>query len=360
MKTILDVSNIVYSGGTERRLRGFPVGGIRKLLGLINAGIRTGEFVLCFDGGKILKKELLPTYKAGRVPDFSVMAQIDLLKEILYDCNIPFYFDPEYEADDWVYSFCYTLACVGSKDRVVIQSDDRDLACCVTSLVTQKGVTENGRTINRESFESRVVNGKRIPYNTLLIWKLFHGDSSDNYPALKIPGLYFESVANKLVEKVKPLIDQGLPEMLYCDKEIVDGVLKECLEGHPDSVKQKVFDQLRIVFPYLLDVADCDIDEYIAELEKHPPFEVELKHLKLCSNSNVNWKRFEFYCGAFGLNKVNGRYFNKDSPEALQFYQLLELKAKELSQGVIAVERYSQRPRVEPQGETLANMALPI
>lgn len=359
MKEILDISNIVYTGGSDRRIRGFPVGGIRKVLGLIQASIFTRDIVLCFDGGAVLKKELLPTYKAGRVPDYSVMAQIDYLKEICTDCGIPFYWQKDYEADDWIYSFCYFMASTGSDEEIVIRSDDRDLACCITKYVSQKCVTANGPLLTRDNYETQVVRGKVIPYNTLLLYKLFHGDNSDHYGALKIPNLYFEVVAEYLVKSLQPLIDeQGYSEMLYCDQSIVEAALAEHTQNCSELEKKRIATQLRVVFPFLLDVADVSVQQFCEELQTEQRRRLEERHLKMCT-PQIDMQKFNFYCAMLGLNKIRRNQVDHESPEAIQFYKTLELKATALSNGEFAVERYGQLPR-QKSVSAPANMDLPI
>ena len=96
---VLDVSNIVFGGhygSPDYQVMGMPLGGVRKLMGVINSMIMRDDIVLCFDGSKTIKKELMPEYKAGRVPNYAVLEQLDLLKEMLLECNIPFYCLDEY------------------------------------------------------------------------------------------------------------------------------------------------------------------------------------------------------------------------------------------------------------------------
>lgn len=360
MKTILDVSNIIYAGDTDRRLKGFPIGGIRKILGMINADLNVSDFFICFDGGSKLKKELLPVYKAGRVPDYSVMAQIDLLKQILIDCGIPFYWELGYEADDWIYSLCHFLSCTVDDEQIVIKSNDRDLSCCVTDNITQQPVTSDGKIITKDNFSRTVVNGTRIPYNTIILWKMFHGDASDSYTGLKIPGLSFEMVAKALVDGVQDLIEnEGMSDILYSNPDIIHAVLEDFTEHLSDINKEKVEKQLKLVLPIMLDVADCDIDTYLSELETKPRFKVENDHLKICNQSTINKKKFDFYCTVLGLNRARYKFIGEESPETQEFYKLLELQARELSQGGFAV-KYSGRKRDVPEPVCIENMSLPV
>lgn len=365
MKTILDVSSIVYGGhnGNDRRISGFPVGGIRKLFGIINAGLSCSDFALCFDGGKIIKKELLPTYKAGRVPDFSVFAQIDLLKELLLNCNIPFYWDEQYEADDFIFSVCRELVALGDPEDVVIYTDDRDLSCCVTQQIRIAPVTSNGIGINRDCYENRVVNGRVIPYNSILLWKIFHGDSSDNYKALHIPGLTFESFTHEFISQVEPLIGpEGLTVLAYAEYPVFEAVVKMMSNTISPEDAETLLRQGRIAFPYAIPVSNADFTVYAEEFQRGELlYAMERRHMKFFGNGSFERRKFDTYCSLLGLNKTKpARYVSSDSAEAQEFYSLLELRAKELSSGVLAVERYGNKRVSAPREDTLANMDLPL
>lgn len=365
MKQILDVSSIIYGGhnGVDRRIKGFPVGGIRKLFGIINAGLSRADFALCFDGGEIIKKELLPSYKAGRIPDYSVLAQIDLAKTLLTECDIPFYQDPKYEADDFVYSICSELDMLGDADEIVIFSDDRDLSCCVTENISIRNVTSNGICIDRNNFSDRVVKGTEIPFNTILLWKVFHGDPSDNYKALHVPGVNFDLISKVIVEEFSPLVGpDGFSELAYSNFDVFCKVLDLTAETLPPGSLEQIKAQARIAFPYLIPVSDASLDQYREEFQGGEVLYVlERKHMKVFGNGNFNRKKFDFYCTLLGLNQTRlERRVDKDSEKAQEFYRLLELRAKELASGAMAVERYRKKRAVKETAPSLANMELPI
>lgn len=367
MKSLLDISNIVYGGyygSPDRRISGFPIGGIRKVLGILNANLKQSEFVLCFDGGNTIKKELLPSYKAGRVPNYSVFAQIDLLKEILTDCDIPFYWSPEFEADDYICSFVNLLATVKDPDSVVIYSDDRDLSCCVSSSVKMKNVTSNGICIDRENFEDRVVSGEKIPYNTILVHKMIYGDKSDNYSGLEIPGLRFDTLAQALLSEMQPYLESGqLPEAAFMDLEIMNIIIDSLPASFTSEMKEQIKAQARIVFPQLTDVTANGLDAFLSDVcnSSEPIYQVEKRHLKVFGFEDFNRSKFDFYCNVFGLNRCHAdRYSSKYFDTVDAFKQKLALRAKDLSSGVMAVERYQSRKVERTVSNTVQNMALPL
>lgn len=365
MKSIIDVSSVVYGGhnGFDRRIRGFPIGGLRKVFGIINAGLSQSDFALCFDGGEIIKKELLPTYKAGRIPDYSVIAQIELLKELLTNCDIPFYWDPKYEADDFVFSTCCELVDLGDTEDIVIYSDDRDLACCITEQISIRNITSNGINITYSNYSDRVLRGyKAIPYNTILLWKIFHGDTSDNYKALRIPGLTFETMAHHLVSTLGPLINpEGFTNLAYAEYYIFEEICKDYESLLSESDMKLLKNQARIAYPFHIPVSDINFDGYREEVVKGSPlYMLERKHMKMFGIGNFNRSKFDFYCTLLGLNRIkSGRYVDQDSAEAQEFYGLLELRAKELANGTLAVNHHRKK-MAKARPDTLENMSLPL
>ena len=368
MKTIIDVSNVVYGGhygSIDKRVAGFPVGGIRKLLGIINAGINQTDYILCFDGAPTKKKELFPEYKAGRVPNYSVMAQIDLLQEILQDCNIPFYLVEDKEADDVICSVIYDLAILGDPDRIVVYSDDRDLACCVGEKCTLKNTTSNGKTIDKNSFEDRVVQGERVPYNTILLHKIVNGDKSDNYPGVNVHGLRFEELAYAYLGVMSPYLSNGsFPEAAFLDVSIFNAVMDELSDRYDEPTREAIKKHAELVYPQLFDVTAGGVDKVFADMQERglPLFKVEKDHFKVFGQGDFNRQKFDMYCSVLGLNRCRvDRYGDRFSEDVEEFKAKLKLRSKELASGVSAVERYRKvtQAAVEPP-TVITNMELPI
>lgn len=365
MKYLLDVSSIVYGGHymRDRRCNGFPVAGISKLLGIINANFANHDIALCFDGESIIKKELLPEYKAGRVPNYAVYAQISLLKEILLDCNIPFYQDDKYEADDYIYSLCHSLGMICCPDNVTIYSDDRDIACCVTPTVSLAGITSNGKCIDMDSYSDRVVRGSVIPYNTILIWKMFHGDSSDNYKGVRIPGLNFDIVSAWWKSTLDPHIEAG--QCVYSAYASYD-VFASMIRDHFTDVSPEAMDELlrqaRIAFPYCIDITNRPLEEHVADIATGTPrYSAERKTFKFFGKDDIDYSRFKMYCDVLGVNNFRrSRGLDTDSPAAKEFYELLSLRAQELSNGDFVTQHVSGKQVKRETPAIVMNMELPL
>lgn len=367
MRTILDVSNIVYGGyygSPNYRISGFPVGGIRKLFGIINADVRQSDMIVCMDGGNTIKKELLPRYKAGRVPNYSVLAQLDLVKEILTACDIPFYCDDQYEADDFICSAVHFLTMAKDPDDILIYSDDRDISCCVSDNIKVQNVTTNGITIDRNNYERRVVSGEQVPFNTILLYKMVFGDKSDNYLGLDIPGLRFDEFAQFYLDSISPYLASGqFPESVYMDVAVMEAVIDMLPDSFDSTAKEKMKAQAKIVFPQLIDITFNGVNEFYQGLAttRDPMYLYEREHIKTFGMGTFNKRKFDMYCSVLNLNRCRPEVFSASMiDEAEAFKETLRQKAKDLDSGVMAVEHYQKRKTVHPSGSELQNMELPL
>lgn len=360
---IFDVSNIIYGGhlGRDYRVKGFPIGGIRKMIGLINEANGRDDMVFAFDSGRIAKKELLPTYKAGRVPDYSVWAQLDYLREVFDDCGIPYYQFDGYEADDVITSVCALLEDCKYGETTYVYSDDRDMACCVSDTISIKNVTSQGITINRQNYSERVVKGISVPYNTLLCHKIVHGDHSDAYGALKVNGLSFEMLAEAYVTQASPLIEQGqLSNSAYYNYDAFIAMLDDFRHQFTAEEFGTIEKRARIVFPYRVPVV-ADMKQFMQDYLADPAqFHAIHKHLKVLTMDNINQRMLNTYCTAFNLNKIHRDRAVMDGDENLQrIYDRLGILAKDLSSGALAAERYASAQHVIGTS-ALDNLDIPV
>ena len=367
MKIILDVSNIVYGGhyaNPEYRINGFPMGGVRKLLGIINAESRDKDVFLCMDGGATMKKELYPEYKAGRVPNYSVAAQLDLLQEIFGDCNIPYYKEDGVEADDFICSLVHFFEFTQDPDEITIISDDRDISCCVSPTVSVRNATSNGICLNYDNFEKRAVNGATVPYNAILVHKMFNGDKSDGYGGLRIPGLKYEDLAYRFLNAMAPFLeDNAMPHSVHMNLQAMDIVIDSLGDNVSQADKDTLKKQAKLVFPQLLDVTHNGLEAYFRDRDTSgdPLYRAQHRALKVCSMANMRTSNFNYYCTILGLNRARPERISFSMGEKdTEFKELLSLRAKELSTGVTAAKHYKRRRESAQSEPTMSNMELPL
>lgn len=362
MISILDVSNIIYGGhygstasARQKSVCNFPIGGLYKLFGIIASNLSTSDFALAFDGDSIIKKELLPEYKANRIPNYSVYAEIEMAKELCTWCNIPILFDAKYEADDFIYTLCFYISKLSSeRERITVYSDDRDLACCISPNIVLHNVTTNGRCIDFENFTDRVKDDVKLPYNSILLYKLFYGDTSDNYKGKSFPSTSFNILFSDLDSALKPLIDEGLAINLhYSNYDVLTAVLNDAAYLSED--KQAILQAARIVYPYVLDFADIPFNDlrqscYSGKLKLYTAY----SHLNVFSKNDINMGKFLSVCKTLGV-PCHGTATVDKSKEIMD---LLYLRGQELSSGDFMVAKAKHKPHVE-SSTPLLNMEFP-
>lgn len=362
MITVLDISNIIYGGhyGSTSSMRprsvcGFPTGGLFKLFGLLASNLSTSDFALAFDGDSIIKKELLPEYKANRLPNYSVYAEIELAKELCSLCNIPILFDSKYEADDFIYTLCFYVSMLSNeRERITIYSDDRDLACCVAPNISLRNATTNGRYIDFENFSDRVIDKAKIPYNSLLLHKLFYGDSSDNYKGKSFPSTSFDILFSDLHSSLKPLIDEGLAINLhYSNYDVLSAVLNDV--SYLEEDKKSILQSARIVYPYILDYSDVPFrDLHNSCSSGNLKLYTAYSHLNVFSKNDINMNKFLSVCKTLGVPCHGISAVDKDK----EIMDLLYLRGQELSSGDFMVAKAKHKPHVE-DSKPLLTMEFP-
>lgn len=180
---IYDVSAFVYMGTTssnygDRSFYGYPVGGIHYLMRHVSTALVMQDAVaLMFDGRNNFRKGLSTDYKSNRIPNPSVLSQIDSLWDGLSSCGVPCYREDGYEADDLI-NWCSTA---NKKDynEVFIYGNDKDLIHNVQAKVSFNSIAMNINNISVANFPYSIYPGENIPFNFMSVFKVFNGCKSD-------------------------------------------------------------------------------------------------------------------------------------------------------------------------------------
>lgn len=181
--SIFDVSAFVHSVRSmglreEKDLGGFNYTGVKYLIKYLALEMRKGmDIVLCFDS-KSFRKDLDKNYKSGRCSDPVIVAQLEVLWEMLPKCGFVCLKREGWEADDLInYVVTYNHE---RYDRIKILANDMDLAALVTNKVRLENIRTDSPSIDKDNFSSAVITGEFIPYNLLRQYKILVGDKSDN------------------------------------------------------------------------------------------------------------------------------------------------------------------------------------
>jgi 5'-3' exonuclease len=168
-------------------------GVLASVLGMIDSGVThiavaTDHIIESF------RNDLWPGYKTGAGIDPDLLAQFQLLEDVLSAAGVTVWPMVEFEADDALAAGAYLAAKDRNVARVVICTPDKDLAQCVrgTSIVQ----------MNRRTREMRDEAGVKAKFGVApeLIpdYLALVGDTADGYPGL--PGWGDKSTAAVLAK----------------------------------------------------------------------------------------------------------------------------------------------------------------
>ena len=132
----------------------------------------------------------------------------------LHKSGVSLYCEPGFEADDYVYTLVQMLKRAGITDPIDVITNDRDLLPLVNDQVSV--YIKCSRQYNEEGCPSLTgyfqvtpaswdmyigyaseYKGYKLPYNSVLLYKMLHGDTSDNIPAL-VKGFGPKTLTNKV------------------------------------------------------------------------------------------------------------------------------------------------------------------
>lgn len=190
-----------------------PTGGIAFMLNPIFERIASDDYenetlVFCVDDTPTIKRQMYAEflkdemgYKATRAKKtLDVSIQRNAIKDVLSLVSHNVLFAEGYEADDIIASLVFTYK--KSYDHIYIHTRDTDLYCLVDDNVSIEPVGVQGKTVTKDNF-SNVIGDKNnypLPFNGILMEKLFYGDRSDNIPGI---GDYFINKVKSYITKDK-------------------------------------------------------------------------------------------------------------------------------------------------------------
>lgn len=238
-------------------------------------------------------------YKGGRekMPE-DMFEGITDSEHILRRAGVSVFSQPGYEADDLIYA-CVKRAKVKYPNLPIdIITNDADLLPLVDEQVSvflrskvatyavSKDIEKNHYVqVTPENFQERVealsaFKGFSMPYNSVLLYKLLRGDSSDGYKRKDISALYSPKKYNAMIEQMLEdgvdfahIFRYGDPQytIMYRDTgEVFRGTLKEALAS-PDRNRlyQKIQNSKEIdIIKDLLKKYSPISDEQLDHVEK--------------------------------------------------------------------------------------------
>jgi 5'-3' exonuclease len=188
-----------YALPSARDQDGREVAAVRGVLGSVLGMVRGGATHIAVATDHVIesfRNALWPGYKTGEGIAADLLAQFELLEEVLSAAGVVVWPMVEFEADDALAAAAATAARDVRVERVIICTPDKDLAQCVRGT---RVVQLNRRT--RVTFDEAGIVGKfGVPPASIPDYLALVGDAADGYPGL--PGWGAKSSAAVLAKFV--------------------------------------------------------------------------------------------------------------------------------------------------------------
>lgn len=196
---------------------GFPTSGLYLLMSKIcNLQLEEIPYAVVFDSPSF-RKSIDSEYKKSRKVDHKILAQSNAIIPMLKRAGVNVLQVPEFEGDDLVANIIQA----NPDFRSVVYTCDYDLTINVSRNVSICGCKKGFPSINVNNFESIMerVEGRRIPYNTMGMYKAVFGCSSDEIKSIGPEAEKFWSVFMQILERDFTSKDRVLiVNRNYCEK----------------------------------------------------------------------------------------------------------------------------------------------
>jgi 5'-3' exonuclease len=168
-------------------------GVLRSVLGMIHGGathlaVATDHVIESF------RNRLWPGYKTGEGIEPDLLAQFELLEEVLTSAGIVVWPMVEFEADDALAAAAANAAQDARVEHVIICTPDKDLAQCVRGT----RIVQLNRRTRVTLDEAAIVRKFGVPPASIPDYLALVGDAADGYPGL--PGWGAKSSAAVLAK----------------------------------------------------------------------------------------------------------------------------------------------------------------
>lgn len=332
---VIDVSATVYQGVASEKFKnlsqyGYPVGGIHSLMRYVVPAIMDkDDIVLAFDSKRNFRKDILEEYKSGRVPNKSVISQLDTLYEELSGCGFNCYKFEGYEGDDIISWACTQYQ--SAYDEVIIIGNDRDLLHNIRGNIRFRSITPTVNNVCQSDFEYSADKKERIPFNTISVNKVLCGCTSDKIPPyVTVNGIKGVELYNVYLQALNQLELSGRYEYTTSIELLLKILLQvnAITESDVEALKMRA----KVVFP-----ANCPEDVVIIPT----------------TAKDINRDNFAYFLA---------KYNDWQSIKNLGYYKMpiqeddikaLREKGYALSSGAIAVDKNLQVHDVDTLGECM-------
>lgn len=221
---ILDLKQYMYTGvskpqvvargviedGNSYRPREFRCGSLAYVIDEVTKLMYDKKNVICFciDTIPLVKREMSMQnfnrqYKGGRhkAPDH-VSYQFEFAIKMIEQIGFNSIRLEGYEADDCIASVIHKYQ--NYYEKIVIHSNDSDQYYLVSDKVSIVPTSLKGKVVNMSNYETVANRERFVPYNTITLNKLIHGESGDNILAAPL------EQSRKIIKLIPPVVNRLL------------------------------------------------------------------------------------------------------------------------------------------------------
>jgi 5'-3' exonuclease len=173
-----------YAVPSARDKQGREVGAARGVLSSVLGMIKGGATHIAVATDQVIesfRNQLWPGYKTSEGVEPELLAQFQLLEDVLFAAGIVVWPMVEFEADDALAAAASSAEKDERVERVVICTPDKDLAQCVRGT----RVVQLNRRTRVTIDEAGVIQKYGVPPLSIPDYLALVGDSADGYPGLK-------------------------------------------------------------------------------------------------------------------------------------------------------------------------------
>jgi 5'-3' exonuclease len=160
------------------------VGAVRAVLSSVLGMIKGGATHIAVATDHVIesfRNQLWPGYKTGEGVEPELLAQFQLLEDVLSAAGIVIWPMVEFEADDALAAAAALAENAAGVERIVICTPDKDLAQCVRGT----RVVQLNRRTRVTLDEAGVIQKYGVPPASIPDYLALVGDSADGYPGLE-------------------------------------------------------------------------------------------------------------------------------------------------------------------------------
>jgi 5'-3' exonuclease len=173
-----------YAVPSARDRQGREVGAVRGVLASVLGMIKGGATHIAVATDHVIesfRNQLWPGYKTGEGVEPELLAQFQLLEDVLSAAGVVVWPMVEFEADDALAAAAALAEKDSRVERVVICTPDKDLAQCVRGT----RVVQLNRRTRVTLDEAGIIQKFGVPPLSIPDYLALVGDSADGYPGLE-------------------------------------------------------------------------------------------------------------------------------------------------------------------------------